>query len=87
MQAQVLTAQGAWDEAAGRFEQAVAAFKELKSRLALARTIYQRGLLCQARGDGVGALDDFTQALVMFEAMGAQRDASKAQARLELASG
>jgi hypothetical protein len=34
----------------------------------------------------VGALDDFTQALVMFEAMGAQRDASKAQARLELAS-
>ncbi len=82
MQAQVLTAQGAWDEAAGRFEQAIAAFKELNSRLALARTIYQRGLLCQARGDMAGAQDDFTHALVMFEAMGAQRDAGKAQARL-----
>jgi hypothetical protein len=33
-----------------------------------------------------GALDDFTHALVMFEAMGAQRDANRAQARLELAS-
>ena len=34
MLAQVLTAQGAWDDgraaAAGRFEQAIAAFKELK---------------------------------------------------------
>jgi hypothetical protein len=30
-----------------------------------------------------GAQDDFAHALVMFEAMGAQRDANRAQARLE----
>ena len=87
MLAQVLTARGAWDDgraaAAGRFEQAIAAFKESNSRLALARTLYQRGILSQARGDVAGALDDFTHALVMFEAMGAQRDANRAQARLE----
>jgi hypothetical protein len=55
----------------------------LNSRLALARTLYHRGILSQARGDAAGALDDFAHALVMFEAMGAQRDANKTQARLE----
>jgi len=56
---------------------------ELNSRLALARTLYQRGLLSLAQGKVAGALDDFTHALVIFEAMGAQRDANTAQARLE----
>ncbi len=80
---QVRAAQGAWDEAARLFDQAIAAFEELGSRIDWGRALCHRGALRRSMGDVGAARADFIHALTIFEECGAKRDADKARRALD----
>ena len=66
--------------AEGNFEQAIANFERLGSKIGLARAYHRRALFRQAGGQIEPALADARRAAELFQACGAKRDALKAQA-------
>jgi hypothetical protein len=83
VQGQIFAAQARSAEAADAFDEAVATLDELGSRLELARALHYRGQLRQAQGNRDAARADWTRALVVFEACGAQRDAANMRRLLD----
>ena len=78
VQGQIFAAREQHDDAARAFDDAVASFTQLGSRLELARTLYYRASLRLARKDGDKAHADATQARDLFADMGAARDRAQA---------
>ena len=54
------------------FDEAIGAFQKLGSRIEVARTLYERGLLRRREGDSEGARADFQRAVEMAKACGAR---------------
>ena len=68
------------DEARSAYEDAIATFASIGSRLELSRTLYHRGLLSTVEGNAEAARSDAKRALDEFAAMRATRDGKLAAA-------
>jgi len=82
VQAQILAAQGLWDEAAHGFDQAIALLEQLGSRLELGRALYHRGEMRAKRGESDGARASLTRALEIFQDCSAKVDAERTRTAL-----
>jgi tetratricopeptide (TPR) repeat protein len=82
VQAQILVAQGAWDQAARCFDDAIARLEQLGSRLELGRALYHRGEMQAKRGEADGARGSLTRALEIFQDCSAKIDAGRARTAL-----
>jgi tetratricopeptide (TPR) repeat protein len=74
--------QGEYAAAEARLNQALELFQGLETRWQIGRTLYELGVLAQARTDPVSARDYFSRALAMFEEMKAVPDITRTQAAL-----
>jgi DNA-binding SARP family transcriptional activator len=83
VQAQILAAQGAWDEAARCFDEAIARLEQLGSRLELGRALYHRGTMQADRGEAQDARTSLARALEIFQASSAKIDAEGACSALD----
>ena len=82
VQGQIFVMQERYDDARGAFDEAVAIFGPLGSRLELARAIHHRAALGIARGDAsesAGARREAARARDEFAAMGADGDCARAE--------
>ncbi len=84
VQAQILATQGAWDEAARGFDDAIAQLDQLGSRLELGRALYHRGEMQTKRGEMDAARASLRRALEIFKDCRAKIDAKRAHAALDL---
>jgi tetratricopeptide (TPR) repeat protein len=82
VQAQILVAQGSWDEAARCFDDAIAQLEQLGSRLELGHALYHRGEAQVERGEADGARTSLTHALEIFQDCSAKIDAQRTRAAL-----
>jgi tetratricopeptide (TPR) repeat protein len=82
VQAQILAAQGAWDEAMHAFDGAIAQLEELGSRLELGRALYHLGETQAKRGQVDAAHASLTRALETFQDCRAKVDAERARTAL-----
>ncbi len=82
VQAQILVAQGAWDEAARCSDDAIAQLEQLDSRLELGRALYHRGKAQAKRGQVDVARVSLTRALGIFQDCSAKIDAERTRAAL-----
>jgi tetratricopeptide (TPR) repeat protein len=83
VQAQIFAAQGAWDEAARCFEEAVAQLEQLGSRLELGRALYHRGRMQADLGEVTDARASLTRALGIFQDCSARLDEERTRAALD----
>ncbi|UCC65327.1 MAG: hypothetical protein JSV36_09915 [Anaerolineae bacterium] len=83
VQAQILVAQGAWDEAARCFDDAIAGLEQLGSRLELGRALYRRGQTQAKRGQVDNARASLTRSLSIFQDCSAKIDAERAYNALD----
>jgi ATP/maltotriose-dependent transcriptional regulator MalT len=77
------TLSGEYAEAEGRLGQAMEIFAAYPAPWQVARTHYELGELCRARGQDAQAREHFSQALSGFEALRAAPYASRARLALE----
>ncbi|MGI8930971.1 MAG: ATP-binding protein, partial [Sphingomicrobium sp.] len=85
VQGQILVMQERYDDALNAFDEAIAIFTRIGSRLELARAIYQRAALGLVRGDAsenAAARRGAARARDEFAAMGAARDRARAEQSL-----
>jgi tetratricopeptide (TPR) repeat protein len=82
VQAQILAAQGSWDEAGRDFYEAIALLDQLGSRLELGRALYHRGEMQAKRGEADGARTSLTRALEIFQDCSAKIDAERTRTAL-----
>jgi tetratricopeptide (TPR) repeat protein len=64
------------------FDEGIAVFEQIGSRLDLSRALYERGLFRQRRGDASGAQADFGRAAEIARACGAPHDVARAESAL-----
>ncbi len=81
--AQILAAQGSWDEAARCFEEAITRLEQLGSRLELGRALYHRGEMQANRRQVEAARASLTRALEILQNCSAEIDAERARAALD----
>jgi len=67
-----------WDQAKHHLEQSEAVFRRLRSRLYVGRTLYQLGCLTAAQDRPQDACKHFSDAVAIFEEIGARLDAQRA---------
>jgi tetratricopeptide (TPR) repeat protein len=79
VQGQVFVAQGKEDDAMRAFDNAIAGFEHIGSRLEHARALYHRAALLHNRGEDELAHADSMRARDAFAAMGAERDRALAE--------
>jgi DNA-binding SARP family transcriptional activator len=77
VQAQILAAQGLWDEAARGFDGAIAQLDQLGSRLELGRSLYHRGQMQAKCGEADDARVSLARALEIFQDCSAHVDAKR----------
>lgn len=77
VQAQLLAADGRWDEAERAYAHAITVLEQLGSQLELGRALYWRGKMYAARGDVDAAQRDWSRARELFSACGARRDLAR----------
>jgi class 3 adenylate cyclase/tetratricopeptide (TPR) repeat protein len=82
VQGQVFAVRERYDDAVRAFDEAIASFTKLGSRLELGRALYHRASTQFARGDLTTARADITRARDLFAATGAARDRARAEALL-----
>jgi tetratricopeptide (TPR) repeat protein len=82
VQAQILAAQGSWDEAARTFDDAIAQLDQLGSRLELGRALYHRGEMQVKREQVDGAHTSLVRALEIFQDCSAKSDVERTHAAL-----
>jgi tetratricopeptide (TPR) repeat protein len=78
---------GEYAEAEARLNQALALFRELDTPWQIGRTLFELGDLAQTREDVAGAQAHFSQALTIFEEMGAMPDVARIRAALKVLGG
>ena len=82
VQAQVLAAQGSWEEAARCFEEAITGLERLGSCLELGRALYHQGQMQAQRGNPHSACASLARALDIFQDCSAKLDAARARTTL-----
>jgi hypothetical protein len=82
VRARLLAARGQFVEARIAFDDAIAAFTGLGSRLALARTLHHRATLLLRHDEPDAGRADARRALELFVAMGAGPDRARVEALL-----
>jgi tetratricopeptide (TPR) repeat protein len=75
--------EGKYEEAEARLQQALDLFTEMDTRWQIGRTLYELGVLAQARTDTSAAREYFSRGLAQFEALGATPDAARTRQALE----
>jgi tetratricopeptide (TPR) repeat protein len=82
VQAQILAAQGVWNEAERAFDEATAILEGIGSRLELGRALYHQSEMQVKRGQTDGACASLTRSLEIFRDCGAKIDAERTRAAL-----
>jgi tetratricopeptide (TPR) repeat protein len=83
VQGQIFAARERHDDALRMFDEAIAAFTRIGSRLELARALYHRAALRLGRGEREAARADAVRARDEFAATGAVRDRAQAEQLLK----
>jgi tetratricopeptide (TPR) repeat protein len=83
VQAQILVAQGAWDEATRCFDNAIVQLEQLGSRLELGRALYHWGMMQAKRGQVDGARASLARALEILQDCNAKNDTDRVRTALD----